>query len=88
MIRGISQVLLEVEDQDRALSFWTDIMGFGLVQDAPYGDRGRWIEVRTPDRAVTVVLSLRHGEPPPLARRSRRQTSSSTATICRAPTRN
>ena len=63
MLRGISQVLLEVEDQDRALAFWTGPMGFELVQDVPYGDE-RWIEVRTPDSAVTIVLSRREGEPP------------------------
>jgi lactoylglutathione lyase len=63
MVRGINQVVLEVDDQDRALAFWTDAMGFELVQDAPYGDE-RWLEVRTPDRAVTVVLSLRQGERP------------------------
>jgi lactoylglutathione lyase len=64
MIRGINQVVLEVEDQDRALAFWTETMGFELVQDAPYGEEGRWLEVRTPDRAVTVVLSMRNGAPP------------------------
>jgi predicted enzyme related to lactoylglutathione lyase len=63
MIKGIRQVVLEVEDQDRALAFWTRTMGFELVYDAPYAD-GRWLEVRTPDHAVTVVLSLRPGEPP------------------------
>ena len=63
MIRGISQIVLEVDDQDRALAFWTEVMGFQPVQDAPYGDE-RWLEVRTPDGAVTVVLSLRHGERP------------------------
>jgi predicted enzyme related to lactoylglutathione lyase len=61
MIRGIHQVVLEVEDQDRALDFWTKTMGFELAQDAPYGDE-RWLEVRTPDKSVTVVLSLRQGE--------------------------
>jgi len=63
MVRGISQVVLEVEDQDRALTFWTGLMGFKLIKDAPYGD-GRWIEVRTPDRAIIVVLGVRHGEAP------------------------
>lgn len=63
MVRGIHQVMLDVADQDRALAFWTGPMGFALVQDAPYGDE-RWLEVRTPDHAVTVVLSLRDGEPP------------------------
>jgi lactoylglutathione lyase len=63
MVRGISQVVLEVDDQDRALAFWTDAMDFELVQDAPYGDE-RWLEVRTPDGAVTIVLSRRQGERP------------------------
>jgi len=63
MIRGIHQVVLEVEDQDRALDFWTKTMGFELAQDEPYGDE-RWLEVRTPDKSVTVVLSLRQGKRP------------------------
>lgn len=63
MLKGIHQVVLEVEDQDRALDFWTRAMGFELVQDAPYGDE-RWLEVRTPDGAATVVLALREGERP------------------------
>ena len=63
MVRGIGKVFLEVEDQDRALAFWIERMGFELVQDARYGN-GRWIELRTPDKAVTVVLSLRQGERP------------------------
>jgi len=63
MIRGIGQVVLEVDDQDRALAFWMETLGFELAQDAPYGDE-RWLEVRTPDGAVRMVLSLRQGERP------------------------
>ena len=63
MIKGIHQVVLEVEDQDRALEFWTKTMGFELAQDAPYGDE-RWLELRTPDKAVRIVLSLRQGARP------------------------
>jgi lactoylglutathione lyase len=63
MIRGIHQVVLEVEDQDRTLDFWTKTMSFELAQDAPYGDE-RWLELRTPDKSVTVVLSLRQSERP------------------------
>ena len=64
MIEGVSQVIVEVEDQDRALRFWTETMGFELVQDAPYGDAARWIEVRTRDGATVLVLALRQGERP------------------------
>jgi lactoylglutathione lyase len=56
-------VKLEVEDQDRALAFWTEALGFELAQDAPYAE-SRWLEVRTPDESVTMVLGLRHGERP------------------------
>jgi predicted enzyme related to lactoylglutathione lyase len=63
VIGGVTQVGIEVEDQDRALAFWTEKLGFELVQDAPYGNE-RWLEVRTPDKAVVVVLGLRQGELP------------------------
>jgi predicted enzyme related to lactoylglutathione lyase len=63
MIGGVTKVVVEVEDQERAKRFWTQQLGFELVQDAPYGQE-RWLEVRTPDKAVTVVLDLRRGERP------------------------
>ena len=66
MIGGVTQVVIEVEDQDRAKAFWTQTLGFELAQDAPYGQE-RWLEVRTPDKAVVVVLDLRKG-PRPTAR--------------------
>jgi predicted enzyme related to lactoylglutathione lyase len=63
MIGGVAQVVIEVEDQERAKTFWTETLGFELAQDAPYGEE-RWLEVRTPDKAVTVVLDIRHGQRP------------------------
>jgi predicted enzyme related to lactoylglutathione lyase len=63
VIGGVTQVGIEVEDQDRALAFWTEKLGFELVQDAPYGNE-RWLEVRTPDKAVVLVLGLRQEELP------------------------
>lgn len=62
MIAGVSKVVVDVDDQDQAKAFWTDTLGFDLVQDTPYGDE-RWLEVRTPDKATVLVLSPRHGEP-------------------------
>jgi lactoylglutathione lyase len=63
VIGGVTQVVIEVEDQDRAKRFWTEQLGFELVQDAPYGQE-RWLEVRTPDKAVVLVLGMRQGERP------------------------
>jgi predicted enzyme related to lactoylglutathione lyase len=64
VIKGVSQVIVEVQDQDRALKFWTETMGFELAQDSPYGDAGRWVEVRTRDKATILVLLLRQGDRP------------------------
>lgn len=66
VLRGVSKVFIEVEDQQRALKFWTQKLGFELLQDESYGP-SRWIELRTPDRAVVLVLALRAGDavPPP-----------------------
>ncbi|HZD03033.1 MAG TPA: VOC family protein [Actinomycetes bacterium] len=60
MINGVSKVVVEVEDQDRAKEFWTGTMGFEVVQDSPYGEE-RWLEVRTPDKNIIMVLSVRRG---------------------------
>jgi predicted enzyme related to lactoylglutathione lyase len=63
VIGGVSRVVVEVEDQERAKRFWTETLGFELVHDTPYGDE-RWLEVRTPDKAVVVVLDVRKGPRP------------------------
>jgi lactoylglutathione lyase len=59
VIRGVHQVVLYVEDQQRAKEFWTSKMGFEVVQDAAYGEGQRWIEVGTPDGRMRVVLSAK-----------------------------
>jgi hypothetical protein len=61
VIEGAGQVIVEVENQDRVLEFWTNTVGFELVRDAPYGAGRRWIEVTAPDKAVVLGLSLRRG---------------------------
>lgn len=57
MIRGVNQVVLTVEDQERAKKFWSESMGFEVVEDSAYGDE-RWIAVLTPDGNTRLVLSL------------------------------
>jgi lactoylglutathione lyase len=63
VIEGVSKVVIEVDDQARALAFWTETLGFELQQDTPYGEE-RWVEVRTPDKGLTLVLSPRQNTPP------------------------
>jgi predicted enzyme related to lactoylglutathione lyase len=55
VISGISKIVLDVEDQDRAKRFWTTSMGFEVVRDVPYGQE-RWLEVTSPDHTTVLVL--------------------------------
>jgi predicted enzyme related to lactoylglutathione lyase len=64
MIGGVTKVGIEVEDQDRAKKFWVETLGFPLVQDSPYKEDQRWLEVRTPDGAIVVGLHVRDGGAP------------------------
>ena len=63
MIEGVSKVVIEVDDQARALAFWTERMGFELYQDTPCGEE-RWVEVRAPDNGLSLVLSPRRNDRP------------------------
>jgi catechol 2,3-dioxygenase-like lactoylglutathione lyase family enzyme len=58
---GISQVGtvgVPVTDQDRALTFYLDVLGFEKRMDVPYGDGERWVEV-APRGAVTTIALMR-----------------------------
>ena len=63
MLEGVSKVVIEVDDQPRALEFWMETLGFDLHQDTPYGEE-RWVEVRPPDKGLILVLSPRQQERP------------------------
>jgi lactoylglutathione lyase len=63
VIEGVSKVVVEVEDQARALEFWTGRLGFELHEDSTYFD-GRWVEVTAPDKRLILVLSPRRDERP------------------------
>lgn len=45
MITGVSHVTLFVEDQDKALAFYTDVLGFELHTDAMFGPDMRWLTI-------------------------------------------
>lgn len=46
-----------VTDQQQALDFFVDDLGFEVLTDAPYGDDGRWVEVRPPGAETYLVLA-------------------------------
>ena len=53
----IKLVSIMVENQDKAVTFYTDVLGFRLSKDIPLGEF-RWITVVSPDGHPDVELSL------------------------------
>ena len=43
MIRGVKFVSIPVADQDRALAFYTETLGFRLLTDQPFSEKQRWL---------------------------------------------
>jgi lactoylglutathione lyase len=57
MINDVLTIGVPVSDQDRALAFYRDTLGFRTVRDTPLPQLGgRWIEVAPPSGNVTIAL--------------------------------
>lgn len=64
-IDGVRTVGIPVSDQDRALAFYVETLGFEKLMDAPLEQLGgRWIEVRPPRSATSVALTPAREEGP------------------------
>lgn len=58
-------VAVPVHDQDAALAFYVDVLGFEKRLDAPISDTMRWIEVAPPAAATSIALVAGPDSPPP-----------------------
>jgi predicted enzyme related to lactoylglutathione lyase len=56
MITHVKFVGIPVSDQDRALAFYTEKLGFEIATDQPMGPGQRWIELRVGSSATRMVL--------------------------------
>ena len=56
MITMVKFVGIPVSDQDRALKFYTEQLGFEIATDQPMGAGRRWIELRIAHSQTRVVL--------------------------------
>jgi predicted enzyme related to lactoylglutathione lyase len=61
MIRRVKFVSIPVKDQDKALAFYTEKLGFGILTDQPMGPKQRWIELDIPGAETGVVLFTPEG---------------------------
>jgi catechol 2,3-dioxygenase-like lactoylglutathione lyase family enzyme len=55
MIRGLKIVSIPVTDQDVALKFYTEKLGFKVATDQPFGKQ-RWIELTIPGADTSLAL--------------------------------
>ncbi|HEX6323129.1 MAG TPA: VOC family protein [Vicinamibacterales bacterium] len=56
MITAIKFVSVPVHDQDRALAFYTEKLGFTVATDQPFGQQQRWIELKVGRADTHLVL--------------------------------
>ena len=59
-ISDVLTVGVPVTNQDRALEFYVDTLGFEKRRDFPMGGGRRWIEVAPPGATTTIALVTAH----------------------------
>src|SRR5438552_1669120 len=59
-VNKIATVVVPVADQDSAIEFYVEKLGFEKRTDVPFGGGYRWVEVGIGDEATTIALA-----PPP-----------------------
>jgi len=62
MIKGIKFTSIPVRDQDRALEFYTQKLGFRVLTDSPFDGTQRWIELGIPRAETRLVLFTAPGQ--------------------------
>ncbi len=55
-ITGVRTVSIPVDDQDAALRFYVETLGFTKLRDTPTPNGGRWIELAPGGSAVILTL--------------------------------
>lgn len=56
MIHKVGQIMLYVDNQDEAVSFWTEKVGFSLISEEDNGQGLRWIEIAPTKEAETSIV--------------------------------
>lgn len=56
MTQHLGYVALVVRDYDEAIEFYTQLLGFQLIEDTHLGDGKRWVRVRPPGSTGTDLL--------------------------------
>ena len=62
-ITQVGTVAVPTADQDRSLAFYTEVLGFELVRDVPFGQGQRWIEVAPSGAGTTIAIAPQGSSP-------------------------
>lgn len=62
MIKAIKFASIPVKDQDRALDFYTRVLGCRVITDSPFDGTQRWIELGFPRAETKLVLFTAPGQ--------------------------
>jgi catechol 2,3-dioxygenase-like lactoylglutathione lyase family enzyme len=55
-INKLGTVIIPVSDQDRAIEFYVEKLGFEQRADIPFGNGYRWVEVAPADAVTTIAI--------------------------------
>ncbi len=55
-VREVGRVIVPVTDQERALDFYTRVLGFEVRTDATVEQSGRWLEVAPHGATTTIAI--------------------------------
>ena len=61
-ITKVGTVMVPVADQDEAIAFYTEALGFSLLADVPFGEGERWVEVAPPGGGAAIALVPPRGD--------------------------
>lgn len=56
MISKVGQIMLYVNNQDEAVDFWTEKIGFHVMAEEDNGEGMRWIELSPTKEAETSII--------------------------------
>jgi len=54
-ISKLNTIVVPVSDQDRAIAFYTETLGFEKRTDVPFGNGYRWVEVAPAGGETTIA---------------------------------
>ena len=67
-MQQLAAIALLVPDYDDAKQYYTEVLGFDLIEDTPQGPGKRWLMVRPPGSAGSALLLAKAANPAQVAR--------------------